>query len=65
MNKLIGNKVRSGYSIVPISLYFNKKGFAKVLIGLGKGKKNIDKRQTIKKREWNIQKQRLLKKNYK
>jgi len=64
-NKLIGSIKKEGFSLVPISLYFNKRGFAKILIGLGKGKKLIDKRYDIKKKEWNIQKQRILKKNNK
>ncbi|MDR2681564.1 MAG: SsrA-binding protein SmpB [Holosporaceae bacterium] len=61
--RLIGQLKRGGYSLVPISVYFNEKGFAKVSIGLGKGKKNIDKRETIKQREWNREKVRLLKNN--
>ena len=44
-----------------MSLYFNNRGIAKILVGLGKGKKLFDKRQTIKKKEWGIQKQRILK----
>ena len=54
---------KEGVSIVPLCLYFNKKGFAKLTIGLAKGKKKQDKRATIKEKEWNIKKQRLLKKN--
>lgn len=52
---------RSGNSIVPLKLYFNDRGMAKVLIGLGKGKKSFDKRETQKNRDWNREKQRLLK----
>ena len=40
-------------------MYFNNRGFAKVLIGIGKGKKRFDKRQEIKKKEWDLQKKRL------
>jgi SsrA-binding protein len=40
-----------GFSIVPLKLYFNKKGLVKLEIGVGKGKKNYDKRASIKERE--------------
>ena len=59
--KLIKNKGREGMTLVPLKLYFNEAGIAKILIGIGKGKKNVDKRETEKKRDWNIQKGRLLK----
>ena len=58
--KLIKNKGREGMTLVPLKLYFNEVGIAKILIGIGKGKKNVDKRETEKKRDWNIQKGRLL-----
>ena len=58
--KLIKNKGREGKTLVPLKLYFNEAGIAKILIGIGKGKKNVDKRETEKKRDWNIQKGRLL-----
>ena len=47
-----------GMSLVPIKLIINEKGFAKLEIGLGRGKKNYDKRETIKKRDSNIEIQR-------
>ncbi|MDG5471691.1 SsrA-binding protein SmpB [Jeotgalibacillus sp. ET6] len=50
INKLIGATKQQGYSIVPLKMYL-KDGFAKVLIGLAKGKKNYDKRETLKKKE--------------
>ena len=53
MQKLVWQLKKGGYTLVPISIYFNEKGFVKLSIGLGKGKKSIDKRQTIKEREWN------------
>ncbi|MDR1335085.1 MAG: SsrA-binding protein SmpB [Holosporaceae bacterium] len=59
--KLIGQLKRGGCTLIPISMYFNEKGFVKVSLGLGKGKKNVDKRETIKQREWNREKSRLLK----
>jgi SsrA-binding protein len=58
--KLIGQLKKGGYTLVPISVYFNGKGFVKLSIGLGKGKKNVDKRETIKEREWNRAKSRIL-----
>jgi len=48
-----------GKTLVPLKLYFNKRGLAKVLIAIGIGKKKHDKRETIKQRDWNRQKQRL------
>jgi SsrA-binding protein len=59
--KLIGQLKRGGYTLVPISMYFKENGFIKLSIGVGKGKKTIDKRETIKQREWNREKSRVLK----
>ena len=52
---------RAGNTIVPLKLYFNEHGKAKLLIGLGKGKKSFDKRETEKNRDWGREKARLLK----
>ena len=52
---------RDGYTLVPLSLYFNKKGVAKLSIGLAKGRKKHDKREASKQRDWDRQKHRLLK----
>ena len=60
-NKLIGSIKKEGMTIVPMSLYFNNKGKAKLLIGIGRGKKKYDKRASIKAKEWRIKKQRLKK----
>ena len=60
ISKLIGATERQGYTIVPLKLYWSR-GRAKLKIALARGKKQHDKRQTIKEREWNIQKQRLFK----
>ena len=49
-------------TIIPLRLFFNGRGLAKLQIGLAKGKKSIDKRETIKQRDWNRDKQRLMKK---
>ncbi|GAA0327183.1 SsrA-binding protein SmpB [Bacillus carboniphilus] len=50
INKLIGETKESGYSLVPVKLYL-KNGYAKVLIGLAKGKKKYDKREDLKRKE--------------
>jgi SsrA-binding protein len=63
LNRLIGAVEREGYTLVPLSLYW-KKGTAKLGLGLAKGKKQRDKRATVKERDWERQKQRLLKKQY-
>ena len=52
---------RKGMALVPLVLYFNHRGIAKLKIGIAKGKKTHDKRETQAKRDWNRQKQRLLK----
>ena len=62
-NKISGSIKQGGYTIIPISLYFSDKGIAKLSCGIAKGKKKIDKRQSIKQRDWNVKKQRLLKNN--
>ena len=59
---MIGLYNKEHITIVPLKLYFNDKGLAKLLIGVGQGKNLVDKRQTIKKREWDRQKARLMKK---
>ncbi|MEM6438396.1 MAG: SsrA-binding protein SmpB [Pseudomonadota bacterium] len=51
---------RQGMTLVPLQLYFNEKGVAKLKLGLAKGKKTVDKRDTEKKRDWNREKSRLL-----
>ena len=59
--RIIGELSRKGSTLVAIRLFFNEKGLAKLEIGLGRGKKLYDKRETIKERDWNREKQRLLK----
>lgn len=51
---------REGRTIVPLKLYFNDKGIAKVLLGLATGKKQHDKRDTEKKRDWDREKSRIM-----
>ena len=61
INRLIGKLQERGATIVPLKLYFNNRGKLKVLLGVGYGKNKVDKRETIKRREWNKNKARLLK----
>jgi SsrA-binding protein len=60
INKLIGAVEREGMTVVPLKLYFNEKGRAKVEIALAKGKKNYDKRASDKKRTWERERSRLM-----
>ena len=62
INKLIGKMNQEGLTLVPTKMYF-KKGKAKIEIALGKGKKNFDKRQTKKTRDWNRDKARYFRKS--
>ena len=59
LNRIIGSSKKEGMSVIPLLLYFNDKGLAKLSIGLGKGKKKYDKRSAIKSKEWAIKKQRI------
>lgn len=58
--RLIGLIRREGYTLVPLSLYFNQRGIAKVELGLARGKRKVDKRETEKRRDWQRQKARLM-----
>ena len=62
-NKISGSIKQGGLTVIPLSLYFSEKGLVKLSFGIGKGKKKTDKRESIKQRDWNIKKQRLLKNN--
>jgi SsrA-binding protein len=64
INKLIGESKESGYAIVPLKMYL-KNGFAKVLIGLAKGKKKYDKREDLKQKDANRDIQRALREKQK
>lgn len=59
IGRLAGKVERAGYTLTPINLHF-KNGRIKLEIGLAKGKKQYDKRATLKEREWNREQQRLL-----
>lgn len=61
ISRLGGAVQKGGMSLVPLKIYFNDQGRAKVELGLGKGKKLHDKRETEKQRDWNRQKARLMK----
>jgi SsrA-binding protein len=60
INKLVGAVEREGMTLVPLKLYFNEKGRAKIELALAKGKKLHDKRETEKKRSWERERGRLL-----
>ena len=60
MARLFGAVQRKGMSLVPLSLYFSPRGHAKIELGLGRGKKQYDKRAAEKARDWGREKQRLL-----
>jgi SsrA-binding protein len=61
IRKLIGKVEQRGYTLVPIDLHYNK-GRVKIAIGLAKGKKQHDKREAQKERDWQREQQRLLRK---
>ena len=60
MDRLLGAVKRDGMTLVPLSLYFNNRGIAKLSLGVAKGKRKADKRATEKAREWQRQKERLV-----
>jgi SsrA-binding protein len=64
IRKLIGKSERAGYTLVPLDLHYTR-GRVKAEIGLGKGKKQYDKRATEKEREWSREKAKLLKRDLK
>jgi SsrA-binding protein len=59
IRKLIGSVERAGYALIPLDLHYTK-GRIKLTVGLAKGKKQYDKRDTEKKRDWEREKQRLM-----
>ncbi len=63
ISKLIGAVKKKGYVLIPLSLYFNNRGIAKIELGLGIGKKLHDKRQSEKDKAWGRDKARIMK-NY-
>ena len=61
INKILGQIKLKGITLIPLKIYFNQRNLAKVELGLAKGKKQHDKRQTIKEREWGRDKARIAK----
>lgn len=59
--RLMGQVKMKGKTVVPLKLYFNRRGLVKVLLGLASGKKQVDKRDAIKERDWKRQQGRLMK----
>ena len=60
IDKLIGATQRQGYTVVPLKIYFNDQGRAKVELGLGKGKQAHDKREASKQRDWDRDRARIM-----
>ena len=60
INTIISGLSKKGATLVPIRLFFNERGRAKLLVGLGQGKKLYDKRETVKERDWSRDKQRIM-----
>ena len=63
VTKLMGQVKRDGVTLVPLSVYFNDKGRAKLELGLAKGKNKADKRESDKQRDWNRDKARIMRSN--
>jgi SsrA-binding protein len=61
INKMHGAILRKGMTVIPLKLYFNEQNKAKILLGMARGKKLHDKRASEKEKDWNRQKNRLLK----
>lgn len=59
-SRLLGAIERKGYALLALKLYFNQRGIAKLLIGLGKGKTKADKREHAREKSWNKQKAQIL-----
>ena len=60
INKLIGATQRDGFTVVPLKIYFNERGRAKIELGLGRGKKLHDKREATKQRDWERDRARIM-----
>jgi len=60
IDKLMAAVGRKGMTVVPLSLYFNDRGKAKVQLGLAKGKTHVDRREDIKKRDWQREQSRIM-----
>jgi SsrA-binding protein len=60
INRLMGAVKREGITLVPLSIYFNERGRAKLELGLAKGKRKADKREAEKKRDWQRDRARIM-----
>ena len=60
INRLTGATQRAGITVIPLSIYFNDRGIAKVQLGLAKGKRKVDKRAAEKERDWKREQSRLM-----
>ncbi len=60
LDRLIGAVRREGVTVVPLAVYFNERGIAKVELGLARGKRKYDKRATEKERDWQREKARIM-----
>lgn len=61
IRKLIGQVAQKGFTLIPLKVYFNERGFAKIELALCKGKKLYDRRETIKRREADLEMRRAMK----
>jgi len=59
-DRLVGAVQRRGVTLIPLAIYFNERGIAKLRLGIARGKRKVDKRETEKTRDWQRQKARLL-----
>ncbi|KJV57516.1 ssrA-binding protein [Orientia chuto str. Dubai] len=64
IRKIIGKLSVQGYTLVPLSIYFNSKNILKVELGLAKGKKHYDKRYALKEQEWKKQQARIMRNKF-
>ncbi len=60
IDRLIGRVQKDGMTLVPLDIHFNRRGIAKVLLGVARGKRKYDKREAEKSRDWRRQKERLM-----
>ena len=60
IGRLMGQTQRAGMTLVPLSIYFNERGRAKIELGLARGKRKVDKRESEKERDWKREQARLL-----
>lgn len=59
INKIVNKIKQEGFTMIPLDLHYNKKGFIKILLGISKGRKKSDKREYKKKQDWKREKSRL------